>query len=159
MRRGDKREGPTGGSLPNDRDKGKRAVEQVLDTFYRNIGTPAPAPGIERLAFFAVEAAYTSLREAWQEDLLSDESIEAAIRAMGVPYDDWSAGNQAALRAKVRGELRGAIDAMPLLGAAGLPRSAEEPEEPLVDDQGREPWEPRFEDSDGDGGAREAEDA
>lgn len=65
---------------PSDRDKGKEAVERVLDTFYRNIGTPAPAPGIERLAFFAVEAAYMALREQWEDELLSDKATEEAVR-------------------------------------------------------------------------------
>lgn len=32
-------------------------------------GTPPPAPGIERLAFLAVDAAYLSLRADWEAEL------------------------------------------------------------------------------------------
>lgn len=54
-------------------EKPPGAVEEVLDAFYRAIGTPAPAPGIERLAFIATEAARNALREEWEDELLGAE--------------------------------------------------------------------------------------
>lgn len=94
-------------------------MEAVLETFYRNIGTPPPAPGIERLAFFAVEAAYTALREAWQDELLTDGAVDAAEKRleekMGTTLD----------RDLVVDVLAAAVTELPDLGDAGLPRSAE----------------------------------
>ena len=108
--------------MPNDRDRGKRAVERVLDTFYRNIGTPPPAPGIERLAFFAVEAAYTALRRAWEEELFSDDAIDAAARAVfdasgsDGHYDTLSERERHHLRAGARQTIVKAVATTPRLG-------------------------------------------
>lgn len=57
-------------SLPADREGGENAVAEVLGAYFRAIGTPPPAPGIERLAFLAVEAAWDGLRERWEAELL-----------------------------------------------------------------------------------------
>lgn len=81
--------------MSTDRDKGEEAVAKILEAFYRSLDVPPPAPGVERLAFLAVEAAYGSLRAAWEEDLLAEirgnpllyldstqPEVEEALRAM-----------------------------------------------------------------------------
>lgn len=107
----------------SDRDKGKEAVEAVLGTFYRNIGTPAPAPGIERLAFLAVEASRKGLREEWEEELLSDEANEAVVRQFVDP------DAQPDVAQKMRDAARAAIEArlstLPTIEDPSLPRSTE----------------------------------
>lgn len=112
--------------MPSDRDKGKEAVENVLDTFYQSIGTPAPAPGIERLAFFAVEAAYAALREAWEEDLLSEDAIEAAAEAVDPSWADRSDDHKVVERVVILDQLLAALKTMPVLDRERLRRSAEE---------------------------------
>lgn len=64
----------------------------MLAEFYAAIGTPAPAPGIERLAFLALEVSYSSLRDEWERDLLSDDAISALTSALetsgGASYEE-----------------------------------------------------------------------
>jgi len=95
-------------------------VEAVLETFYRNIGTPAPAPGIEQLAFLAVEAARKGLREEWEDELLSDEAEDAVVRKFVDPLADPEVAE------KMRGIAREAIEArlstLPPIEDPNLPR-------------------------------------
>lgn len=65
----------------------QEVIEAVLRAFYRNIGTPAPAPGIERLAAITVETAKPLMRQEWEEVLLSEVVTEAVEKAMASEKD------------------------------------------------------------------------
>lgn len=54
-------------------DGGTEAVEAVLEAYYKALGVPPPAPGVQRLAMIAVEAARRGLRREWEEETRSEE--------------------------------------------------------------------------------------
>lgn len=82
--------------MASDREIGEEAVRDVLRDFYEAIGTPAPSPGIERLAFLAMEAAYDALWEQWEERLLG-----VAKRVQDLGHRE-AASNPDATTAKLR---------------------------------------------------------
>lgn len=60
-----------------------KVIEAVLRAYYRHIGTPAPAPGIERLAALAVDTGLPLMREEWEEEMLDSKVLAAAEAALG----------------------------------------------------------------------------
>lgn len=68
--------------MGRDRERAEEATQKVLRQFYDAIGTPEPSPGIERLAFLALEASYESLAEQWDEGLQSALRGDRVLRAI-----------------------------------------------------------------------------
>lgn len=92
--------------MSQDRKRAQEATARVLDAFFAAIGTPAPAPGIERLALIAVESAYLSLRESFLEELEDPALLKRAESRFRQEAFRHSAFKEAAeaIAAEVRGQ-------------------------------------------------------